>query len=236
VRRKRVTAGVAACLALAVLLVWVLAPQHRPAAVAVPPAPAPTAPTTAPPPTPKPRPKPPVAPAAPTAFSLTGPAVQIDARVCGMPNIRPLDPPGDQFHTVCWVDEGFGVAPGSRSAGTTYVLGHAWAEANLVLNQLSIFALNHVDRAHPQVEGGVSTYPVRALDGYRLALRTPNGTLVYRVRRAFTVAKDQAGLVPSIMAEKVRNRIVLITCAVHDGADVDENVLVYAYLTDWAKA
>ena len=32
------------------------------------------------------------------------------------PDVRPLDPPGEQHHTVCWVDDGFGVRPGSHTA------------------------------------------------------------------------------------------------------------------------
>ena len=40
------------------------------------------------------------------------------------------------------VNEKFGVAPGSNAPGTSYILGHAWAEANLVLNPLSIYALH----------------------------------------------------------------------------------------------
>ena len=147
-----------------------------------------------------------------------------------MPYVRPLDPPGDQRHTVCWVDHDFGVAPGSAAKGTTYVLGHAWAEAPLVLNPLSIFAMNHVNRAHPTVEAGVRTYPVAALDGYRITLRTGKGVLGYAIRRAFSVAKDQAGDLPTVMNTHVPGRVVLITCAVHNGVDVDENVIAYAYL------
>ncbi|HEY8827681.1 MAG TPA: hypothetical protein VIM17_07970, partial [Jatrophihabitantaceae bacterium] len=53
-----------------------------------------------------------VAPAAPTAFEIRGSAFDIKASVCPMDYVRPLDPPGDQVHTVCWVRANFGVAPG----------------------------------------------------------------------------------------------------------------------------
>ena len=58
-----------------------------------------------------------MAAAAPTHFQIAGAGFTIDANSCKMPNVRPLDPPGDQYHTVCWVYEGFGVAPGSTSGG-----------------------------------------------------------------------------------------------------------------------
>ena len=63
-----------------------------------------------------------VAPAGPTGFLLTGPRFSIRAHVCAMPPVFPLDPPGEQRHTVCWVTKGFGFTPGSTSR-TTYVLG-----------------------------------------------------------------------------------------------------------------
>jgi hypothetical protein len=190
-------------------------------------------PTTAARPTAAPKPALPhdaVAAAAPVAFEIKGPAFTVHADVCPMPFVRPLDPPGDQRHTVCWVDHDFGVAPASTAKGTTYVLGHSWAEAPLVLNPMSIFAMNHVNRQHPRLEAGVNTYPITALDGYKITLRTGTGMLVYKIRRAFSVAKDQAGNLPSLMDVHVPGRVVLITCGVHNGADVEENVIAYAYL------
>ena len=61
-----------------------------------------------------------------------------------MANERPLDPPGEQHHTVCWVRNEFGVAPGSDSA-TTYVLGHSWGQdTQEVLNRLSAPATQQI--------------------------------------------------------------------------------------------
>ena len=177
-----------------------------------------------------------VAAAVPVRFEISGPAFTIRAAVCPMPYVRPLDPPGDQRHTVCWVEHGFGVAPASDAAGTTYVLGHAWAEAPLVLNALSIFAMNHVDRARPRIEAGVRTYTITALDGYAITLRTRTGVLRYTIHRAFSVAKEQAGLLPTVMDVHTPRRVVLITCAVHDGVDVDENVIAFADLTSSTAA
>jgi hypothetical protein len=185
-----------------------------------------------PPPLPKPPPPPRefVAPAAPTGFEISGPAFDIKADVCQMEYVRPLDPPGDQRHTVCWVREDFGVAPGSDSGGTSYILGHAWAKAPLIFNPLSELAMREVTGQNPEMQSGVPTFPVKAINGYTIALHTPNGVLTYTVTRAFAVSKSQAGDVESLMAN-TPNRVVLITCGVKDGVDVDDNIVVDAYLT-----
>ncbi len=176
-----------------------------------------------------------VAPAAPTGFRITGPAFDIPAKVCGMDNVRPLDPPGDQYHTVCWVQEGFGVAPGVGSGGTSYILGHSWAEAPLVLTPLSTTAMAHIDMAKPVALAGVPTYPTTAINGYKVVLTTPNGVLTYTVDSAYAVAKSQAANVAPLMAEHTPNRLVIITCGVNDGADVDVNIIVNATLTSSQK-
>ena len=170
-----------------------------------------------------------VAAAAPTAFRIKGPAFDITASVCQMENIRPLDPPGDQLHTVCWVRSGFGVAPGSASRGTSYILGHSWAQAKLVFNPLSELASKDIDLQHPRVLDGVKTFPIQRLNGYRITLQTPHGTLTYLVRQSFAVSKMQAADVHSLMANSP-DRVVLITCAVAGGVDLDYNIVVYAYL------
>ena len=185
---------------------------------------------TPPPPAPPPPPHEFVAPAAPTDFQMTGPAFDIKADVCEMENVRPLNPPGDQKGTVCWVREGFGVPPGSDSGGTSYILGHAWAKKPLVFNPLSELAMQEFTGQNPEMQSGVPTYPIQAINGYNIVLRTPNGILTYTVTRAFAVSKSQAGDVESLMAN-TPNRVVLITCAVKDGVDADYNVIVDAYLT-----
>jgi hypothetical protein len=203
---------------------------------APPPAPTPTHPVPAPPTSTKPvaraaAPHEAVAPAVPTAFEIKGKAFDITAQVCQMPFVRPLDPPGDQRHTVCWVDSQFGVAPGSSAAGTSYILGHSWAEAPLVLNALSITAMKQVDTNHPVLVSGVPTYPVTVLDGYTITLTTATGRLSYTVRSAFAVSKEQAGNVAPLMAANTPNRVVIITCGVLNGVDIDDNVIVNAYLS-----
>lgn len=178
----------------------------------------------------------PVAQAAPTGLRIEGPAVRITARVCAMAYVRPLDPPGDQRHTVCWVRRGFGVAPGSDARGTTYVLGHAWAQAPLVLNPLSETVMRAALRTAPVRRDGVAIRPVTVLDGYRLILRLPSGRLTYRVYRAFAVAKEQAASVRDLMQESVPDRVVLITCGELGGVDYDDNVVVYARLASSTAA
>jgi hypothetical protein len=171
-----------------------------------------------------------VAPAAPTGFEMSGPAFDIKANVCQMKYVRPLNPPGDQMHTVCWVRKGFGVAPGSDSGGTSYILGHAWAKTPLIFNPLSELAMQEVTGQNPEMQSGVPTFPVKAINGYNIVLRTPSGTLTYTVTRAFAVWKSQAGEVKSLIAN-TPNRVVLITCGVKNGVDLDYNIIVDAYLT-----
>ncbi len=212
------------------------APKHP---VAAPPAPrsssaTPTlVPPTSPPLSPPPR-KPVrhdrVAPAAPTAFTLTGRKFTIKAHVCSMAPVFPLDPPGDQHHTVCWVEGGFGVAPSSHAA-TSYVLGHAWApDSQEVLNKLSAPATRQVLKAQPHLVDGVNVYPVHVLDRYKLVLRTPAGRLTYLVNKAYGVRKLDLGSVKSAMNQNAPNRVVLITCAERKGVDYDYNIVLYARL------
>ncbi|SOD74811.1 sortase family protein [Jatrophihabitans sp. GAS493] len=182
-------------------------------------------------PTPTPRPPHDVVPSAvPTSFEIAGPAFDVKAKVCQMPYIRPLDPPGDQRHTVCWVKSDFGVAPGSNSGGTSYILGHSWSKAPLVFNPLSELAMKQVPTVKPLLQNGIPTYPVTSMNGYRITLKTTTGTLTYQVTRAFAVSKEQAGNVKSLMAN-TPNRVVLITCAVNGGVDADYNIVVDAYLS-----
>ncbi|MGH3768892.1 MAG: sortase domain-containing protein [Pseudonocardiaceae bacterium] len=201
-------------------------------ALAAAPAPNPAALLPDPPAPPAESPAPPheyVAPAAPTGFVMSGPAFDIKANVCQMKYARPLNPPGDQKRTVCWVQKGFGVAPGSDSGGTSYILGHAWAKTPLIFNPLSELAMQEVTGQNPEMQSGVPTFPVQAINGYTIVLRNPNGTLTYTVTRVFAVRKSQAGKVKSLMAN-TPNRVVLITCGVKDGVDVDYNIIVDAYL------
>ncbi|HEY8301413.1 MAG TPA: sortase [Jatrophihabitans sp.] len=177
-----------------------------------------------------------VAAAAPTRFSYRAPAWTIRANVCGMAYVRPLDPPGEQHHTVCWVQHGFGFAPGSAGRGTTYVLGHAWAEdPREVLNKISATAMREVlpKIAHHRhrTMSGVATYPVTHLDSDVITLRTSAGSLRYTVRSAYAVAKADAGSVTALMNQHTEHRVVIITCGELHGVDYDYNIIVNAFLT-----
>lgn len=172
-----------------------------------------------------------VAPAVPTSFEMDGPGFRIDAHVCQMDFVLPLDPPGDQFHTVCWVNRKFGVPPGSDTQGTSYILGHAWAEANLVLNPLSTYATAH-ENTRATIESGVPLRDISGIDGSKIVLKTRTGTLTYVIGRVFAVSKENAIKVASIMATDTPNRIVVITCGVLNGIDVDDNIVVYADLVE----
>jgi hypothetical protein len=176
-----------------------------------------------------------VAPATPTAFTLSGPRFTIKAHVCAMANIRPYDPPGDQHHTVCWVRRGFGVAPSSAQPATSYLFGHAWApDPHEVLNKASALATREILRVRPRVINGVRVYPVHAMDGYRLVLRTRTGTLTYQVRTVYGVRKAQLGFIKSWLDPTRPGRVVLTTCAERNGVDYDYNVVIEAYLVSSA--
>jgi hypothetical protein len=177
-----------------------------------------------------------VAAAAPVSFTYRAPGYRIHAHVCGMEYVRPLDPPGEQHHTVCWVQHDFGFAPGSRARGTTYVLGHSWAEdPHEVLNKVSETAMRQVlpmiAKHRIRTVSGIVTYPVTELDGDLVTLRTPTGRLTYTVRNAFAVAKTEAGYVRPLMDEHTRNRVVIITCGELHGVDYDYNIILDAFLT-----
>lgn len=253
-RSRRVAIAVACVALLAVafgVYLWTRSDSSAPKKRAAPPPP--TTSTSAPTPSPSRTtssappvaPKPPakkkvfhqrVAAAAPTAFTLTGPKFTIKAQVCSMEPVFPLDPPGEQHHTVCWVNGGFGVAPGS-SAATSYVLGHAWAEdPQEVMNKLSSAATREVLGGRPRVIDGVNVYPVQSVLGYRLVLRTPTGKLTYLVDKAFGIGKLDLGHLQSAMDQSVRNRIVFITCAERKGVDYDYNIVLYAKLYSSKKA
>jgi hypothetical protein len=176
--------------------------------------------------------------AAPTGFIYRGHGVSVWAHVCGMNYVRPLDPPGEQHHTVCWVQHDFGYAPGSAGRGTTYVLGHAWAEDPAeVLNPVSRRATAQVLSQHRTSRlDGITIHPVTALNGDVITLRTRTGLLRYTVRSAYAVDKSQAGYIGSLMDEHIPDRVVLITCAELHGVDYEYNIVANAFLTTAARS
>jgi hypothetical protein len=235
-RRRALVAGLTSAVLVAaavIAYVWTRspAPAHRVAEAA----PLTTAPRprAAPIVTPPPKPTVPhdyVPAAGPTSFKITGQGFSVRAHVCAMPAVFPLDPPGDQRHTVCWVKKGFGVAPGS-SSGTTYVLGHSWAEdAQEVLNKVSEPATREVLKVKSSPLDGVPVFRTKSLLGAAITLKTPTGTLTYQVRDAYGVDKLKLGSITSVMNQKIRNRIVLITCAELHGRDYDYNIVLSAFL------
>jgi hypothetical protein len=147
--------------------------------------------------------------------------------------VRPLDPPGEQHHTVCWVQHNFGYPPGSAGRGTTYILGHAWSVDPLeVLNPVSRRVTAQVLRQHrTRSLDGIRIHPATVLNGDVITLRTATGLLRYTVRSAYAVNKMQTGSISSLMDEHIRNRVVLITCAELHGFDYDYDVVVNAFLT-----
>jgi hypothetical protein len=242
-RRRALVAAITGAVAVAATIVgvvWLRTPSTHHEVVAAPqvvadrpPLPSPTVSAAAPRPT---VPHDYVRPAVPTRFTLAGHGFTIKAQVCAMPAVFPLDPPGEQHHTVCWVQKGFGVKPGSRSA-TSYILGHSWAEdSQEVLNQASARATRDVLHTKARMLDGVPIYPAKSLVGARITLRTPQGTLVYAVRSAFGVDKLKLGSITRIMNEQIPKRVVVITCAELNGVDYEYNIILDARLIASRKA
>jgi hypothetical protein len=242
-RRVLLAEGAVAVAVLAAVVTGVVLrvsddPPHKPVAVA------PVVQRSTPTPEPSPTSTPPpvvtvphddVAAAVPYRFTLAGKGFTITAHVCSMAPVFPLDPPGEQHHTVCWVTKGFGFMPGSDSR-TSYVLGHAWAPDPLeVLNKASARATRDVLRVKAHKLDGVPVFPAKSLLGSHITLRTPNGVLGYTVRNAFGVDKYRLGDIASIMNPRVRNRVVLITCAEVNGVDYHYNIVLDARLTSSRK-
>ena len=168
--------------------------------------------------------------ARPTAFRATGPGFDVSSRVCAMPNAMVLDPPGNPRKQVCWVEAPMGEKPGSASA-TTYILGHSYAnDAHTVLGTLSRVASAPIAHGRTVYRSGVPTRTITALAGTTLTLRTATGVLTYRVGLTFAVPKPQFGLVQRIEDDTLPRRVVLVTCAVLGGRDLDYNVIVEAKL------
>lgn len=246
--RRRVIVAVVAVLVLAAVgtgFLWMRSGDSKPKAVAPPstsshlppPTPSPTpTPTPSPTRTKPPKPKIPheiVKASGPRTFLFEGPHIRIHAHVCAMADIRPLDPPGEQEHTVCWVytDDGFGGNPPGSDSATTYILGHSWAEnPQEVLNQISEPATKEILSVKPRYVDGVAVYPVKRLNGSMITLWTPTAKLKYKVRTVYGVDKNQAGGIRSLMDSSIKHRIVIITCAERNGIDYHYNVILYAYL------
>lgn len=173
----------------------------------------------------------------PRQFLYTGGEVLIDAGVCEMDYVLPLDPPGDQLHTVCWVREHFGVAPGSESA-RSYILGHAWAQQQLVFNPIAEKIAAAIDFAAlpeqvPAVDTSVGTvgrFSTDVLDGDEIVLTTDTAVLTYEVVAAYAVDKMEAINDAELMDDSLPQRITLIACAVKDGVDLPYLTIVDAEL------
>ncbi len=244
-RRRRTAPALLLCALAAVTTVSGSARPHQsaaghPAAAAAAPVPA-VAPVVIPVPPPA-APKPPgpphdyVAPAVPTAMTFRARTFTIKAHVCAMAAVFPLDPPGEQHHTVCWVGKGFGFKPGSRTA-TSYVIGHSWApDPQEVLNQISERATREILHERPVKLDGVSVYPVKSLIGARLTLVTPKGRLVYAVRSGYGVDKGKFGGVKRTLNQHVHNRVILITCSEGGGHDYYYNIVLDTRLVSSVSA
>lgn len=172
------------------------------------------------------------APAHTGSFHMDGPAPVRDATYAPMPYELPLNPAGPQETMVRWVD-GWGVAPSNATAGTLYVLGHAWGQQPLVFNPISEHVtaavnLNEPPQQVPAESGGtVVRYATAALNGSRIRMSDDAGyAWEWVADNAYLVDKYDAIEVKELVNEHDPGRIVLIACSVSGSQDLGYNVVV----------
>lgn len=192
------------------------------------------APTTSAKPTTSRKPAP--APAGTGTFSMTGPAPISGATYDSMPYVLPLNPAGPQATMVRWVD-GWGESPATAEDGTTYVLGHAWGQQQLVFNPISEFVTAAVDMNNPTPVPSTNETPMQrfetdALDGSVITMKGAKGERQWVVDTAYLVDKYKAGFDKNLVNEHKPGRIVLIACSVAGSQDLGYNVVVEGHLKD----
>ena len=167
-------------------------------------------------------------------FILEGPA-PVQAQYGPMPFALPLNPSGEQTSSVRWV-AGLGVSPNDAAWGTTYVLGHAWAQQRLVFNGFSELATNSIDWNAPQAVparsgGNVVRFNTGVLNGSRVTMVDGEGDArVWQIDNTFLIDKNQAIEDADLMNVNIKGRIVLIACAVAGGRDLNYNVVMMGHL------
>ncbi|MDY6049485.1 MAG: sortase [Corynebacterium sp.] len=167
-------------------------------------------------------------------FILEGPA-PVQAQYGPMQFALPLNPSGEQTSSVRWV-AGLGVSPNDAAWGTTYVLGHAWAQQRLVFNGFSELATNSIDWNAPQAVparsgGNVVRFNTGVLNGSRVTMVDGEGDArVWQIDNTFLIDKNQAIEDADLMNVNIKGRIVLIACAVAGGRDLNYNVVMMGHL------
>ena len=188
--------------------------------------------TTPPPPPPPPNVNAGPAPMDVGTFSIEGSVPLVGATYASMPYVLPLDPPGPQTTMVRWV-EGWGQPPSKAQDGTVYILGHAWAQQQLVFNPISErvsadVLLDAPPEQVPAVSGGtVPRYSSSILNGSKLRTTDEHGAArEWVVDGAWLVGKQDAIEDAELVDTTIPGRIILIACAVKDNQDLDYNVIV----------
>lgn len=167
---------------------------------------------------------------------MTGPAPISGATYDSMPYVLPLNPAGPQATMVRWVD-GWGESPATAEDGTTYVLGHAWGQQQLVFNPISEFVTAAVDMNNPTPVPSTNETPMQrfetdALDGSVITMKGAKGERQWVVDTAYLVDKYKAGFDKNLVNEHKPGRIVLIACSVAGSQDLGYNVVVEGHLKD----
>ena len=111
----------------------------------------------------------------------------------------------------------------------------------MVLNPLSEAVTAAADFAHPTSLTGtdgdpVTRVPSNALRGDTVTVAIGGEPLVFTVDDAWLVPKTHAAADPDVMDDKRPGRIIIITCAVGNGQDLDYNVIVSAHINSGDNA
>jgi hypothetical protein len=123
---------------------------------------------------------------------------------------EPVDPPHntpEQWNTAFWVVESS--YPSARSAGTTYVYGHACHYHVCPFTNLDLAAV-----------------------GDLVVVTTPSAVMTYRVIRTGLSSKSANSLPPWAADSTVRDRIVLVTCEFEQRDTSINNIVVVATLSN----
>lgn len=185
-----------------------------------------------------------VAPAAPENLTITSLSNDLDltVKVDAMPYNDELkapsctyDPDPECPEKAYWVSDTMGVAPGSSTDNSTYIVGHSWTQAARVFDRLSDYAMTHYETdedGHPVVTmmpsvfdstGGSQEIPVwnvPGLLGATMSTKTANGILTYRVTNVFVAEKVDIGYIYAFQ-HGTPNTLVVETCGIDSVHKVD---------------
>jgi LPXTG-site transpeptidase (sortase) family protein len=142
------------------------------------------------------------------AVQINSGEISADVSPMSVASNEPVDPPHStaaQWNTAVWVQQSS--YPSARSAGTSYVYGHACHHHVCSFTNLKDAEL-----------------------GDQVTVTTAASTLVYRIVRIGLSPKAATSLPSWASDSSVPNRVVLVTCAYERGDTSTDNLVVVANL------